>query len=128
MIKRAPVRGIRANYMLFDSWYAWPTLINTIPTIKRASHVICRLKDSKTHYGYKRKNYRLSQLYQRMKGQFKISKVTGQLTCRAAATVTGSNKDSVILFVKAYSEPQAEPVKGQKSNLNPNERPFYFIN
>jgi hypothetical protein len=47
MIQRAFDRGIRAGYVLFDSWYAWPSLINAIRQISDDLHVIRRLKDTK---------------------------------------------------------------------------------
>ena len=43
MIQRAFDRGIRAGYVLFDSWYAWPSLIKAIRNINQELHVICRL-------------------------------------------------------------------------------------
>ena len=65
MVQRAFGRGIHAGYVLFDSWYAWPSLINAIRNINSHLHVICRLKDSKVLYEYKGKRYRLSELYQK---------------------------------------------------------------
>jgi hypothetical protein len=52
MIQRAFDRGIRADYILFDSWYAWPSFINAIRNVTQKPHVICRLKNTKTHYEY----------------------------------------------------------------------------
>ena len=67
MIQRAFDHGIRAGYVLFDSWYAWPSFINAIRKIDSAMHVVCRLKDTKVLYEYKGKKYRLSELYQKVK-------------------------------------------------------------
>lgn len=53
MIQSAVNAGIVPGYVLFDSWYAWPKLINSICAIKKGIHVICRLKDSNVQYVYK---------------------------------------------------------------------------
>jgi hypothetical protein len=50
MLKRAIGNGFRADYVLFDSWYGWPSFINAILKIKGALHVICPLKASKAKY------------------------------------------------------------------------------
>jgi hypothetical protein len=55
MIETAFKRGIRAGYVLFDSWYGWPKFINAIRRINNHLHVICRLKDSNVLYEYKGK-------------------------------------------------------------------------
>ena len=67
MIQSAVNSGIVPGYVLFDSWYAWPKLINAICKIKKSIHVICRLKDSNVQYEYKGKNYKLSALYKKVK-------------------------------------------------------------
>ena len=71
MIERALAHGISAGYVLFDSWYAWPKVINAIRQLNKTLHVICRLKDSKTKYEYQGKKYQLSELYQKLKGCLK---------------------------------------------------------
>ena len=63
MVQRAFDCGIRAGYVLFDSWYAWPSFIRAIWKIDRAVHVVCRLKDTMVQYEYKGKKYRLCELY-----------------------------------------------------------------
>jgi len=63
MLKRAVFHGITAGYVLFDSWYSWPGFISAIREISKDLHVICRLKNTKVRYGYRGKQYRLSELY-----------------------------------------------------------------
>jgi hypothetical protein len=119
MIKRAIGHGIRADYVLFDSWYAWPSLINDILKIKGAPQVICRLKDSKTKFEYGGKKYRLSELYQRVRKQLKKSKRAGLLLKRIRVKMPGSNKAVTIVFAKGYCEPEAESIKGKKQAEQP---------
>jgi len=57
------MKSIRCfKYVLFDSWFAWPSFIFAIKDKKR--DVICMLKDIPTiFYAYNKKIYRLSDLY-----------------------------------------------------------------
>jgi hypothetical protein len=119
MLKRAIECGFSADYVLFDSWYAWPSLISAIRDIKKGPHVICRLKDSKTLFTYQGKKYRLSALYQKIKGQLCKSKRTGLLIKRVTVKMPGSDKSVVIVFAKGYSEPETETIKGKKQQPKP---------
>jgi len=119
MLKRAIAYGFSADYVLFDSWYAWPSLISAIRDIKKGPHVICRLKDSKTQFVYQGKKYRLSALYQKVKGQLRKSKRTGLLIKRVTVKMPNDDKPVVIVFAKGYSEPETESIKGKKQKLQP---------
>src|SRR5690606_12033120 len=61
MVKRILDKGIKAQYLLMDSWYGLPSVIKSV---KHLIEVICRVKDtSKIHY-YKDGNaLTLSQIY-----------------------------------------------------------------
>jgi len=114
MIQRALDNGIRAGYVLFDSWYAWPSFIKGIRRINEKLHVICRLKDSKTLYEYKGKKYRLSQLYGKVKSGLKKDSRTGLLLKRVTVRLPDSEDDTVIVFSKGYHEPKEDKIKGKK--------------
>lgn len=114
LIKRAVACGFGAHYVLFDSWYAWPSLIRAIRAIAGGPHVICRLKDSKTQYQYRGKKHQLSALYRLVRGQLQKSRRTGLLLKRVTVTMPGSDQAVVIVFARGYREPEAEPVKGKK--------------
>jgi hypothetical protein len=119
LIKRAIACGFGADYVLFDSWYAWPSLISAIRAITGGPHVICRLKDSKTQYEFRGKRYQLSALYRRIRGQLKKSRRTDLLLKRVTVTMPGSDQPVVIVFAKGYREPDDETVKGQKKQVQP---------
>ena len=119
MIERAVSHGLQAGYVLFDSWYAWPSFIQAIQNIKKELHVICRLKDSKVLYEYKGNKYRLSALYQKVKKDFRKSKRTGLLLKRVKVTMSGSDEPIVIVFVKGYNEPEESVAKGKKKQKEP---------
>ena len=114
MIQCAANCGIVPGYVLFDSWYAWPKLINAIRQIKTSIHVICRLKDSNVHYEYKGHKYKLSELYQKVKHQLKKDQRTGLRLKRVLVKLPETDEISVIVFSKGYSEPEIDDTKGKK--------------
>jgi hypothetical protein len=119
MIQRAYDRGVRAGYVLFDSWYAWPSLITAIRRISQDLHVICRLKDSKVLYAYQSKKYRLSELYQRVKISLRKDSRTGLYLKRVTVLLPGSVEPVVIVFAKGYREPDQDDIKGKKRETEP---------
>ena len=119
MIQRAFDRGIRAGYVLFDSWYAWPSLIRNIRKISDNLHVICRLKDSKVLYEYKDKKYRLSELYQKVKASMRKDSRTGLYLKRMTVLLPDSFEPVVIVFAKGYHEPDDDQIKGKKKDKEP---------
>ena len=119
MIQRAVNCGILPGYVMFDSWYAWPSFIHAIRLIEENIHVICRLKDSNVHYEYKGKKYKLSELYQKVKHGFTKNRKTGLYLKRVTVILPGSTEKSVILFSRGYREPDADPIKGKKKRKEP---------
>ena len=66
MLERAITKGIPAKYILFDSWYAYPTVIREILS-KTNTNVICRIKNSPTiRYEYGKKRLSVKQLYKKL--------------------------------------------------------------
>lgn len=128
MIQRAFDHGIRAGYVLFDSWYAWPSFINAIRKIDSAMHVVCRLKDTMVLYEYKGKKYRLSQLYQKVKSTLKKDSRTDLLLARATVKLLGAQEEAVIVFSKGYKEPEDNTIKGKKKSKEPKWIAFLSTN
>jgi hypothetical protein len=120
LIERAASCGIMPGYVLFDSWYSWPVLINGIRKLKDETiHVICRLKDSKVKYQYKGRAYQLSELYQKVKHQLRKDARTGLLLKRVTVFYPGSTEKAVIVFTKGYREPEIDDTKGRKKKKEP---------
>lgn len=120
MIQRAWDRGVRAGYVLFDSWYAWPSLITAIRRISEDLHVICRLKDSTVLYGNQGKNYRLSELSQDLKVSMRKDSRTGLYLKRLMILSPGSLEPVVMVFAKGYhDEPDQDDIKGRKRDNEP---------
>ncbi|QBH12430.1 IS4 family transposase [Desulfobacter hydrogenophilus] len=92
MVKRALDMGVRAKYILMDSWFSMPS---AIANLREYIHVICMLKDHpKWLYEYQGKKLRLSELYGKLK------KKRGRAKVKAQAIVTLSNgKQAKIIFV-----------------------------
>ena len=92
MVKRALDMGVRAKYVLMDSWFSMPS---AIADLREHIHVICMLKDHpKWLYEYQGKKLRLSDLYGKLK------KKRGRAKVKAQAVVTLSNgKQAKIIFV-----------------------------
>jgi hypothetical protein len=64
LVDRAWHAGIDASFVLFDSWFAHDTIINSICSIGYGA--ICRLKKSRAKYGYQGQHYTLKQLWQQV--------------------------------------------------------------
>lgn len=63
LIKSVDLTAVKVKYILFDSWFAFPSTIMGI--CKRKVNVICRLKKMyRVYYTYKRKRYNLSRLFE----------------------------------------------------------------
>ena len=128
MIKRAVDRGVVPGYVLFDSWYAWPTFINGIRRINKTIHVICRLKDSNVKYEYKGHKYKLSDLYAKVKTNLKKDLRTGLLLTRVRVSLPDSNDEAVIVFSKGYCEPDIDVTQGKKKKKEPKWSAFLSTN
>lgn len=92
MVKRALGMGVRAKYVLMDSWFSMPS---AIASLREHIHVICMLKDHpKWFYEYRGRKLRLSDLYGKLK------KKRGRAKVKAQAIATLPNgKQAKIVFV-----------------------------
>lgn len=92
MVARAISMGIRARYILMDSWFSFPSVISSL---KKHLDVITMLKDQPTIlYEYEGKKLRLGELYQRLK------KRRGRAKVKASVRVkTGDGNVARIIFV-----------------------------
>ena len=92
MVKRALGMGIRAKYLLMDSWFSAPSII---AKLRQHIDIICMLKDHpKWLYEYKGKKLRLRDIYGKLK------KNRGRAKIKASIIVKLSNgKSARIIFV-----------------------------
>ena len=65
LLRQAQEYGIQARYLLFDSWFAFPSIICRVRAHRL--HVICMLKSMpKTYYSYKGEKMNLQTLYREL--------------------------------------------------------------
>jgi len=93
MVKRVLALGIKADYILMDSWFSFPSVI---AALSYHVPVICMAKDmEKILYRYQNVYLRLSELYRRVK------KRPGKSRILASVVVTMTNGQEVkIVFVR----------------------------
>ena len=92
MLKRALGLGIRAKYLLIDSWFSAPSIISCL---RQHIHIICMLKDHPNWlFEYNGKKLRLSDLYGKLKKKRGRSKVKASVIIKLPG---GSN--ARIVFV-----------------------------
>jgi DDE superfamily endonuclease len=90
MVKRAIEIGIRAKYLVMDSWFSMPSVISTL---RQHIHIICMLKDQpKWFYEYNGKKLRLSDLY----GKLKKKRGTAKIKASVLVRLPDGNKARVI--------------------------------
>jgi hypothetical protein len=90
MIKRAIKIGIRAQYLVMDSWFSMPSVISTL---RQHIHIICMLKDHpKWFYEYNGKKLRLSDLY----GKLKKKRGKAKVKASVLVVLPDGNKARVI--------------------------------
>ncbi len=92
MLKRALAMGVRAKYLLMDSWFSAPSIISQL---RSHIHIICMLKDHpKWLYEYRGKKLRLRDLYGKLK------KRPGRAKIKASVLVKlSTGEDARIIFV-----------------------------
>ena len=92
MIERALKMGVKSKYVLMDSWFSMPVIIECL---RKHIHVICMLKDQPTWlYEYQGKKLRLSELYGKLKKKRGKAKIKAEVIVK-----TASGKLAKIIFV-----------------------------
>jgi hypothetical protein len=82
------------SYVLFDSWFSWPSLVKQIKS--RNIDTICMLKDMyRVYYGYQGNAYRLSDLYAA------VEKPKGDAEILTSVLVDYAGIPARIVFVKS---------------------------
>lgn len=92
MVERAINMGVRAKYIVMDSWFSMPVVISKL---RQHIDIICMLKDQATwFYEYNGKRLRLSDLYSKLK------KRRGKARVKASVLVKlNDGNNAKIIFV-----------------------------
>lgn len=99
LVKQAHDSGIRADYLLFDSWFAFPSII--IGLLEQKQQVICMLKSAKTKYGYKGLDLTLNELYKNVRKRCGRAKILASIQVELGTNSDNETVMAKIVFVRA---------------------------
>ena len=99
LVKQAHDSGIRADYLLFDSWFAFPATI--IGLLEQKQQVICMLKEAKTKYGYQGFDLTLKELYKSVRKRSGRAKILASIQVELGTDSRNQTVMAKIIFVRA---------------------------
>jgi len=99
LVKQAHDSGIHADYLLFDSWFAFPSAI--IGLFEQQQQVICMLKSAKTKYGYKDFGLTLDELYKSVRKRCGRAKILASIQVELGTNSDNETVMAKIVFVRA---------------------------
>jgi hypothetical protein len=99
LVKQARDSGIRADYLLFDSWFAFPSTI--IGLLEQKQKVICMLKAAKTKYGYKGFDLTLKELYKSVRKRCGRAKILASVQVELGTNSQNETVMAKVVFVRA---------------------------
>ncbi|WP_062310644.1 IS4 family transposase [Alicyclobacillus sendaiensis] len=99
LLSQAQAMGISAKYLLFDSWFAYPSTI--IRALGHSVHVICMLKDMpNVRYGHDGQRLTLSQLYRSVRKRRGRAKVLASVTVQLGHDENDQPVQAKVVFVR----------------------------
>jgi hypothetical protein len=99
LVKQAHDNGIRADYLLFDSWFSFPSII--IRLLEQKQQVICMLKSAKTKYGYKGFDLTLNELYKAVRKRCGRAKILASIQVELGTNSDNETVMAKIVFIRA---------------------------
>lgn len=99
LVKQAHDSGICADYLLFDSWFAFPSTI--IGLLEQNQQVICMLKSAKTKYGYQGFDLTLNELYKTVRKRCGRAKILASVQVELGMNAESETVMAKIVFVRA---------------------------
>ena len=99
LLKQAGDSGISADYLLFDSWFAFPSTI--IGLLEQKQQVICMLKSAKTKYGYNGFDLTLNELYKSIRKRCGRAKILASVKVELGTNSNNEVVMSKVVFVRA---------------------------
>lgn len=102
LLVQAQDMGISAKYLLFDSWFAYPSTI--IRALEHSVNMVCMLKDMpKVRYGYEGQRLIFSELYRAVRKRRGRAKILASVTVQMGQDDKGRPVLSKIVFVRDRS-------------------------
>lgn len=103
LIMQARSSGLDADYLLFDSWFAFPSVI--VGLLEQQQQVICMLKSMKTiTYGYKGFDLTLNDLYKSVYKRRGRAKILASVQVELGKNSKGDAVMAKIVFVRDRSK------------------------
>lgn len=99
LVKQAHESGIRADYLLFDNWFAFPATI--IRLLEQKQQVICMLEEAKTKYGYQGFDLTLKELYKSVRKRSGRAKILASVQVELGTDSRNQAVMAKIVFVRA---------------------------
>jgi hypothetical protein len=118
MIQRAWKAGIRARYVLTDSWFTVRSFITDVRSVDENLHFIGRVKNSKQLYLYKEQSYTLGELYKKFRRSLKKDKHMNLKVRKVIVEMNGYG-DVAIIFARGYKKPD---IQGKESDTKQCEK------
>jgi hypothetical protein len=99
LLKQALETGVRASYLLFDSWFAFPSTI--IKVLEQGMPAICMLKAMpKVYYGYNGKKLNLHALYKEVRKKRGKAKILASIVVVLGTNSQNEEVKAKIIFVR----------------------------
>jgi len=99
LIREALRAGIKADYVLFDSWFAFPTTITQVKSL--GLDTICMVKAMpKIFYLYQGKKFNLKELYSQVKKRRGKAKILASVIVDIGSQKEGWNVPAKVVFVR----------------------------
>jgi hypothetical protein len=102
LVETAMAAGTKAQYLLFDSWFAFPATVRRIHAL--GMHTICMLKDSKTRYTFQGDGMTLKELYNWVRKRPGRAKVLASVEVTIGEDDDGNPVAAKIVFVRDRSK------------------------
>lgn len=105
LLRQAQEHGIQARYLLFDSWFSFPSVIRRVR--EHRLHVICMLKSmKKIKYTYKGEKINLDTLYKELLKKPGKAKFLANAIVQIGNDSQGNPVPARILFVRDRNRPK----------------------
>ncbi|PMB02590.1 IS4 family transposase, partial [Fischerella thermalis CCMEE 5273] len=99
LLKQTRTIGVKASYVLFDSWFSFPMIIKKVHD--QGIPVICMLKSMpKVRYGYQEQKPTLDQLYQTVRKKRGRAKIVASVIVSLGENEKGEDVQAKIVFVR----------------------------
>lgn len=99
LLKQAKVYMVPASYLLFDSWFAFPSVIRKV--LEQEIHTICMLKSlPKVYYDYQGQKLTLNKLYAAVRKKRGRAKILASIVVGIGQLENGEQVSARIVFVR----------------------------